>query len=96
MILEVLEPLRGPTSRLRPLGSALGPSGLLDNVLHALWALRPYDTNGSMTALSVSEISALGGFCDAEQEQQQLEKWGILVVGYQMYQVNQKAERSGG
>ena len=30
--------LRAPTSRLRPFGSALGPSGLLDNVLHALRA----------------------------------------------------------
>ena len=33
----------GPTSRLRPFGPALGPSGLLDNVLHALRALRPCD-----------------------------------------------------
>ena len=35
--------LRTPTSRLRPFGPALGPSGLLDNVLHALRALRPCD-----------------------------------------------------
>ena len=27
--------LRAPTSRLRPFGPALGPSGLFDNVLHA-------------------------------------------------------------
>ena len=32
-----------------------------------------------MIALSVSEISALGGFCDKEHEEQQ--EWGILVVG---------------
>ena len=30
-------------ARLRPFGPALGPSGLLDNVLHALRALRPCD-----------------------------------------------------
>ena len=35
--------LRAPTSRLRPFGPALGPSGLLDFVLHALRALRPCD-----------------------------------------------------
>ena len=35
--------LRAPTSRLRPFGPALGPSGLLDNVLHTLRALRPCD-----------------------------------------------------
>ena len=29
-----------------------------------------------MIPLSVSEISALGGFCDEQQE------WGILVVGF--------------
>ena len=39
-----------------------------------------FDTSGSMIPLSVSEISALGGFCDEEHEQQE---WGILVVGYQ-------------
>ena len=60
--------------------------GLLDNVLHALWALRSYDTSGSMIALSVSEISALDGFCDEEQEQHQLEEWGILVIGSQQMQ----------
>ena len=31
------------TFRLRPFGPALGPSGLLDNILHALRALRPCD-----------------------------------------------------
>ena len=35
-----------------------------------------FDTS-SITALSVSEILALGGFCDEEQQQE----WGILVVG---------------
>ena len=35
--------LRAPTSRLRSFGPALGPSGLLDFVLRALWALRPCD-----------------------------------------------------
>ena len=35
--------LRAPTSRLRPFGPALGPSGLLNNVLHALRALRRCD-----------------------------------------------------
>ena len=35
--------LRAPTSRMRPFGPSLGPSGLLDNVLHALRALRPCD-----------------------------------------------------
>ena len=35
--------LRGPTSSWRPFGPAFGPSGLLDFVLHALWALRPCD-----------------------------------------------------
>ena len=39
--------LRAPTSRLRPFGPALGPSGLLDNVLHALRALRPCDQRNS-------------------------------------------------
>ena len=40
--------LRAQTSRLRPFGPAfLGPSGLLDNVLHALWALRPCDPRPS-------------------------------------------------
>ena len=38
-----LGPLRGPTSSWRPFGPALGPSGLLDFVLHALRALRPCD-----------------------------------------------------
>ena len=42
--------LRAPTSRLRPFGPSLGPSGLLDNVLHALRALRPCDPrNSAMT-----------------------------------------------
>ena len=35
--------LRAPTSRLRPFGPVLGPSGLLDFVLRALRALRPCD-----------------------------------------------------
>ena len=35
-----------------------------------------FDTS-SIIALSVSEILALGGFCDEEQQQE----WGILVVG---------------
>ena len=39
-----------------------------------------------MIALSVSEISALDGFCDEEQEQHQLEEWGILVIGSQQMQ----------
>ena len=39
--------LRAPTSRLRPFGPALDPSGLLDNVLHALRALRPCDPRNS-------------------------------------------------
>ena len=39
--------LRAPTSSLRPFGPALGPSGLLDNVLHALRALRPCDPHNS-------------------------------------------------
>ena len=30
-----------PTSSLQPFRPALGPSGLLDFVLHVLWALRP-------------------------------------------------------
>ena len=33
--------LQAPTSRLWPFRPALGPSGLLDNVLQALWAFRP-------------------------------------------------------
>ena len=33
-----------------------------------------------MIALSVSEISALGGFCDKEQYEDE-EELGILVVG---------------
>ena len=40
-----------------------------------------FDTSGSMIPLSVSEISALDGFCDEEHEQQE---WGILVVGLRM------------
>ena len=39
--------LRAPSSRLRPFGLALGPSGLLDNVLHALRALRLCDPRNS-------------------------------------------------
>ena len=39
-ITRSLEALRAPTSRLRPFGPAFG---LLDNVLHALRALRPCD-----------------------------------------------------
>ena len=39
--------LRAPTSSLRPFGPALGPSGLLDNVLHALRVLRPCDPRNS-------------------------------------------------
>ena len=38
-----------------------------------------FDTSRSLIALSVSEISALGGFCD-EQDKQEL---GILVVGFE-------------
>ena len=34
-----------------------------------------------MIPLSVSEISALGGFCDKQQQQHEQE-WGILVVGW--------------
>ena len=34
----------------------------------------------SMIPLSVSEISALGGFCYVHVQQQE---WGILVVGYE-------------
>ena len=75
--------LRGPPAGPRLLGC--GPSGLLDNVLHALRALRScdprnsammgrFDTSGSMIPLSVSEISALDGFCDGEE-------LGVLVVG---------------
>ena len=37
-----------------------------------------FDTSGSMIPLSVSEISALDGFCDKQHEEQE---WGILVVG---------------
>ena len=44
--------LRAPTSRLRPFGPALGPSGLLDFVLRALRALRPGDPrNGAMDSV---------------------------------------------
>ena len=32
-----------------------------------------------MIVLSVSEISALDGFCDQHEHEQE---WGILVVGY--------------
>ena len=39
--------LRAQTSGLWPFGPALGPSGLLDNVLHALRALRPCDPRNS-------------------------------------------------
>ena len=39
--------LQAPTFRLRPFGPGLGPSGLLDNVLHALRALRPCDPRNS-------------------------------------------------
>ena len=38
-----------------------------------------FDTSGSMIALSVSEISTLGAFCDEQQQDKQ--EWGILVVG---------------
>ena len=37
-----------------------------------------------MIALSVSEISALDGFCDEEHEEQQQE-WDILEVGFTLY-----------
>ena len=40
---------------------------------------RRFDTSGSMIVLSVSEISALDGFCDQHEHEQE---WGILVVGY--------------
>ena len=47
--------LRAPTSRLRPFGPALGPSGLLDFVLRALRALRPCDPrNGAMIVNTLS------------------------------------------
>ena len=39
--------LWAPTFRLQHFGPALGPSGLLDNVLHALRALRPFDPRNS-------------------------------------------------
>ena len=63
--------------------------GLLDNALHALRALRScdprnsammgrFDTSGYMIPLSVSEISALDGFCD-----EHVQEWGILAVGCQ-------------
>ena len=48
LITRSLGALRAPTSRLRPFGPALGPSGLLDNVLHALRALRPCDPRNSV------------------------------------------------
>ena len=35
-----------------------------------------------MIALSVSEISALGGFCDEDEQDEDEEELGILVVGY--------------
>ena len=38
-----------------------------------------FDISGSMIALSVSEISALGGFCDEQDEDE--EELGILEVG---------------
>ena len=47
MYTRSLGAVRAPTSRLRPFGPALGPSGLLDNVLHALRALRPCDPRNS-------------------------------------------------
>ena len=47
--------LRAPTSSLRPFGPALGPSGLLDFVLHALRALRPCDPRNS--AMIVNTLS---------------------------------------
>ena len=39
-----------------------------------------------MIPLSVSEISALDGFCDEEHEQQE---WGILVVGFMRNSVSE-------
>ena len=33
MLMMIIITLRAPTSRLRPFGSTLGPSGLLDNVI---------------------------------------------------------------
>ena len=40
-----------------------------------------FDTSGSMIPLLVSEISALGGFCDEDEGEQDEEELGILVVG---------------
>ena len=47
--------LRAPTSRLRPFGPALGPSGLLDFVLPALRALRPSDPRNG--AIKINTLS---------------------------------------
>ena len=42
-----------------------------------------FDTSGSMIPRSISEISALDGFCDeGEQHREHEQEWGILVVGY--------------
>ena len=35
-----------------------------------------------LTPLLVSEISTLGGFCDEDEEEQDKEELGILVVGF--------------
>ena len=35
-----------------------------------------------MIPLSVSEISALDGFCDVQQQDEDEEELGILVVGF--------------
>ena len=40
-----------------------------------------FDTSRSMTPLSVSQIHCTRGFCD-EQDEQQDEELGILVVGF--------------
>ena len=44
-----------------------------------------FDTSGSIIELSVSEISALGGFCDKQHEDE--EELGILVVGFNIVNV---------
>ena len=67
--------LGAPTSCLRPFVPAFGPSGLLEFVLRA----GCFDTSGSMIPLLVPEIAACDGFCDQEQQQQEL---GILVLGW--------------
>ena len=42
-----------------------------------------FDTSGSMKALSVSEISALDGFCDEQDKQDEdEEELDILEVGW--------------